>query len=78
MNALTKKIALSGLVMLLTACVHYPHHYNAYPGNGGYYPNNGYGNYQGHNHHHRPSAPRYWGHGGGRPGHHGGRGHDDD
>lgn len=63
MNTLTKKIVLSGLVLLLAACAHHPHNYGSYPSNGPYY--SGYGNYQGHHHHHpRPSAPHgYWGHG---------------
>lgn len=49
MNTLAKTIVLSGFVMLLTAC-HYPGRYNSYPNNGTYYPNSGYGNYQGYDH----------------------------
>lgn len=67
MNTLTKKIVLSGLVMLLSACAYHPHHYSSYPSNGGYYPNNrpyypGYNNYQGHHHHH-PRPQENWGQG---------------
>lgn len=71
MNTLTKKIVLSGLVLLLSACVHYPRHYGSYPSDGPYY--HGYGNYQGHHHHYypRPPAPSgYWGRGRPYGGHH--------
>jgi hypothetical protein len=67
MNALTKKIVLSFIVLLLSACAYHPNHYNSYPGNGPYYRSSGYGNYQQqypHNHRRPTTSPGYWG---GRP-----------
>ncbi len=66
MKMLFKLIILSGLAMSLTACVHGPHPYGTYSGNGGYYPgsgsNQGYGHHQ-HNHRPPPQAvyPRPYG-----------------
>ncbi len=34
MNMLTKRIVLSIIVLLLSACAYHPNHYNSYPGNG--------------------------------------------
>jgi hypothetical protein len=46
MNTLTKKLALSTLVILLSACAHYPGQYGNYPGEAPYYSGSSYGNYQ--------------------------------
>lgn len=71
MNTLTKKIVLSGLVMLLSACAYHPNHYNSYPGNGSYYPGSGYGNYQRQQNYPRPSGSfGYSGYGRHHGGHH--------
>jgi hypothetical protein len=73
MNALTKKIVLSALVLLLSACAYHPYRHGNY--NGGYYPNNGpyypgnrpyyqgYGNNYHRPYHHRHRPPANWGYG---------------
>jgi hypothetical protein len=61
MGLLTNKIVLSGLVMLLTACAHYPNSYRSYPNNEPYYNGSSYGNYQQQEYYPRQPATGYWG-----------------
>jgi len=71
MNTMTKKIVLSGLVVLLSACAHYPNNYSSYPSNGSYYSGSNYpgsypssyGNYQNNNYPRYPAQSGYGGYG---------------